>query len=65
MAGRFARVLVGVNDGWMAEDHLRVTPEDVAEHFEQISDPSAYHLPTSLYDEYETLASRLGVPAAG
>jgi NAD(P)-dependent dehydrogenase (short-subunit alcohol dehydrogenase family) len=64
VAGRFARVLVGVNDGWMADDHLSVTPEDVAEHFAQISDPTTYHLPTSLFDEYETLASRLGVPAA-
>jgi NAD(P)-dependent dehydrogenase (short-subunit alcohol dehydrogenase family) len=64
VAGRFARVLVGVTDGWMANDHLAVTPEDIVAHFGEICDPTTYHLPTSVYDEYETLAERLGVRAA-
>ena len=61
VAGRFARVIVGVTEGWFAEDPLGVTAEDIAEHFDVICDTSTYHLPGSLFDEYETLAERLGV----
>jgi NAD(P)-dependent dehydrogenase (short-subunit alcohol dehydrogenase family) len=61
VAGRYARVLVGVTEGWFAEDPNQVTAEDIAEHFEEISDPSEYHLPASLFDEYLALAERLGV----
>lgn len=61
VAGRFARVLVGVTEGWYAEDHLGVTADDIAEHFEEICDLGVYHLPESVYDEYRLLAPRLGV----
>jgi hypothetical protein len=63
VAGRFARVIVGVTEGWLADDPLGITAEDVAEHLDEICDASTYHLPASLFDEYETLAARLGVPA--
>jgi NAD(P)-dependent dehydrogenase (short-subunit alcohol dehydrogenase family) len=65
VAGRFARVLVGVTQGWMADDPQAITAEDVADHFEEICDASSYVLPTNLFEEYETLAERLGVAPRG
>lgn len=62
VAGRYARVLVAVTEGWFAEDHLTVTAEDIAEHWAEICDPSTYYLPASLFDEYESIGPRLGVP---
>jgi NAD(P)-dependent dehydrogenase (short-subunit alcohol dehydrogenase family) len=64
VAGRFARVVVAVTDGWFVDDYESVTAEDVAEHFDEISDPSKYHVPFSLYDEYEAIGPMLGVPPA-
>jgi NAD(P)-dependent dehydrogenase (short-subunit alcohol dehydrogenase family) len=63
VAGRYARVLVGVTEGWFAEDQDAVTPEDIAEHLEEISDSEHFNLPESLYDEYRAMGPRLGVPA--
>lgn len=65
VAGRYARVLVGVTDGWFEQDQNSVTAEQIAEHFEQICDPSVYTLPASLYDEYESIGHWLGIPPAG
>ncbi len=64
VAGRFARVIVAVTDGWFVDDYTQVRAEDVAEHFDEISDASTYHVPFSLYDEYEAIGPLLGVPAA-
>lgn len=61
VAGRYARVIVGVTEGWFADDHRAVTADDIADHFEQICDTSVYHLPANLFDEYRALAPRLGV----
>lgn len=35
-SGRFARVFVGVADGWLAQDPAAVTAEAIAEHFDEI-----------------------------
>jgi NAD(P)-dependent dehydrogenase (short-subunit alcohol dehydrogenase family) len=64
VAGRYARAFVAVTDGWLADDHLGVTAEDVAEHFEEIVDASTYHVPFNLFDEYEAVGRRLGVAPA-
>jgi NAD(P)-dependent dehydrogenase (short-subunit alcohol dehydrogenase family) len=61
VAGKYARAIVGVTEGWFAADQDAVTPEDIAEHFEEICDTSTYRLPESLYDEYRYLAPHLGV----
>jgi NAD(P)-dependent dehydrogenase (short-subunit alcohol dehydrogenase family) len=64
VAGRYARILVGITDGWFAQDHLEVTADDIAEHFDEICDPSTYTLPRSLFDQYEAIGPLLGVPPA-
>jgi NAD(P)-dependent dehydrogenase (short-subunit alcohol dehydrogenase family) len=63
VGGRFARVFVAVADGWLAEDPLGVTADDIAEHFEEITDESSYEVPVSLVDEYENIVRRLGAAA--
>jgi NAD(P)-dependent dehydrogenase (short-subunit alcohol dehydrogenase family) len=65
VAGRYARILVGITDGWFAQDHLHVTADDIAEHFDEICDPTTYTLPKSLFDQYEAIGPLLGVPPAG
>jgi NAD(P)-dependent dehydrogenase (short-subunit alcohol dehydrogenase family) len=64
VAGRYARVLVGVTDGWFVQDQQSVTADQIAEHFAEICDPTNYTLPTSLYDEYESIGRRLGIAPA-
>ena len=67
VAGRYARVLVGVTDGWFADDIDSVTAEDIAQHFDEICNTTNYVLPSNLFDEYRAMAPRLGVelPAVG
>jgi NAD(P)-dependent dehydrogenase (short-subunit alcohol dehydrogenase family) len=60
VGGRFARAFVAVTDGWLAEDPLAVTADDIAERFAQITDESHYEVPVSLVDEYENIVRRLG-----
>jgi NAD(P)-dependent dehydrogenase (short-subunit alcohol dehydrogenase family) len=67
VAGRYARVVVGVTDGWFAEDLEAVTAEAVADHFSEICDAAALHVPGSVFDEYRAMASQLAgvAPAPG
>jgi NAD(P)-dependent dehydrogenase (short-subunit alcohol dehydrogenase family) len=64
VAGRYARAIVAIADGWFVDDHLSVTAEDIAEHFDEINDASSFNVPFDLFDEYETIAERLGVSPA-
>ncbi len=64
VAGRYARVIVGVTDGWFAPDQQSVTPEQIAEHIDEICNTSVFTLPRSLFDEYESIAHWVGVPPA-
>jgi NAD(P)-dependent dehydrogenase (short-subunit alcohol dehydrogenase family) len=63
VAGRYARAFVAVTDGWFVDDYSGVTADDIAEHFDEISDPTTYHVPFGLFDEYEAIGLKLGVPA--
>jgi NAD(P)-dependent dehydrogenase (short-subunit alcohol dehydrogenase family) len=60
VAGRYARVFVGVTEGWLADDPLGVTADDIAARLGEICEPGEYRVPTSLVDEYESIAARLG-----
>lgn len=64
VAGRYARAFVAVTDGWFVDEAGEVTAEDIAEHLDEICDESLYHVPFSLYEEYEAIGPKLGVPAA-
>jgi NAD(P)-dependent dehydrogenase (short-subunit alcohol dehydrogenase family) len=49
--GRYARIFVGVTDGWLS-DHDRVpTADDFAEHLAEIEDQSSYIVPNNVNEE--------------
>ena len=60
-AGRFARVFVGLGDGWVADPDRHPTAEDIAEHLAQISAPDPYSIPTSIFDEVFNVCAQLGI----
>jgi NAD(P)-dependent dehydrogenase (short-subunit alcohol dehydrogenase family) len=57
--GRFARVVLGVTDGWVADGPA--TPEDVHEHLNAIRDHSELSVPGSLAEEIELARSMLAL----
>jgi NAD(P)-dependent dehydrogenase (short-subunit alcohol dehydrogenase family) len=58
-SGRYARVFVGVADGWIAPDVEAVTPEDVAAHLPAIRDISHHIAPRWLFDEWVEVGQAL------
>jgi NAD(P)-dependent dehydrogenase (short-subunit alcohol dehydrogenase family) len=60
-AGRFARVFVGLAEGWLAEPGREPTAEDVAARIEPISATEPYTVPDSIVDEVLAMCARLGV----
>ena len=58
-AGRFARVFVGLADGWLAPRGVVPTAEDLAEHFQEISAMEPYSVPGSIFDEVAEICTRL------
>ena len=54
--GRIARVFVGLGPGWMAGKGVAPTPEDVAEHLEEIRATDPYTIPGQATDEMMALA---------
>lgn len=65
LAGRYARAFVAVTEGWLADDPLSVSADDIVEHLDEITDEVGYTIPVSLVDEYESIARRLGGQDAG
>jgi hypothetical protein len=57
-AGRYARVFIGLGDGWLGEDP-EPTAEDVASHIDEIEDRSTYTVPGNVFDELRSLADRV------
>jgi NAD(P)-dependent dehydrogenase (short-subunit alcohol dehydrogenase family) len=47
--GRFGRIFVGANDGYLAPDPAKATIEDVAANWATIDDPTDFYIPTSLH----------------
>ncbi len=60
-AGRFARVFVGLGEGWLAESGTRPTAEDIEAHLSDVSATEPYTVPTSIVDEVLGICERLGV----
>ena len=60
-SGRFARVFVGLGEGWLAESGSQPTAEDVAAHIEQASALTPFTVPTSIFDEIIGICDRLGI----
>lgn len=60
-AGRFARVFVGLADGWLAERGATPTADDIAANIETIAAISSHIVPTSIFDEVLQLCERLAI----
>jgi NAD(P)-dependent dehydrogenase (short-subunit alcohol dehydrogenase family) len=60
-AGRFARVFVGLAEGWLAEPGSEPTVEEIAARIEQVSATDPYTVPASIVDEVLGMCARLGV----
>jgi NAD(P)-dependent dehydrogenase (short-subunit alcohol dehydrogenase family) len=60
-AGRYARVFVGLGEGWVAGGDVAPTAEDVAGRMREISAPDPYTIPTSIFDEVAQVCRRLGL----
>ena len=62
-AGRFARVFVGLGEGWLAEPGSRPTAEDIAAHLASVSATDPFTVPSSIFDEVLGICDRLGITA--
>lgn len=60
-AGRFARVFVGLGEGWLAESGSEPSAEEIAAHIEQVSATEPFSAPTSIVDEVLAMCEQLGV----
>jgi NAD(P)-dependent dehydrogenase (short-subunit alcohol dehydrogenase family) len=62
-AGRYARVFVGLSEGWLADAESEPTAEDIEAHLEQMSSTDKFSIPTSIVDEVLEVCERRGVNA--
>lgn len=62
-AGRYARVFVGLTEGWLAGTDDRPTAEDIQAHLEEISSTEKFIVPASIVDEVLDVCARRGVSA--
>jgi len=59
--GRFARVFVGLGEGWLAEPDSTPTADDVAANLPEVTATEPFTVPGSIYDEVFAVTERLGV----
>jgi NAD(P)-dependent dehydrogenase (short-subunit alcohol dehydrogenase family) len=59
-AGRYARVFVGLGEGWLAEAGSEPTAEDIAANLGKISAPEPFTVPSSIFDEVAEISLRRG-----
>lgn len=57
--GRYARVFVGVTDGWIAPDSNSISTENVAAHIAEVGDLTGYSAPMWLFEEMRDVAERI------
>jgi NAD(P)-dependent dehydrogenase (short-subunit alcohol dehydrogenase family) len=65
--GRFARVFIGVTDGWLGSVEVPSTAEDIERHLDAIEDRRSYAVPGEVWDELAAIGrvitnSDLGQP---
>jgi NAD(P)-dependent dehydrogenase (short-subunit alcohol dehydrogenase family) len=60
-AGRFARVFVGLGEGWLAEAGSEPTADDIAAHLNEVSATEPFTVPMSIGDEVFGICKRLGI----
>ena len=62
-AGRFARVFVGLGEGWLPKPGSLPTADDVAAHLGDVSATQPFTVPMSIFDEVLDVCDRLGITA--
>ena len=62
-AGRYARVFVGLAEGWVADSH-EPTADDIAAHLATVSATQPFTVPTSIFDEVLSNRAQLGIAPA-
>jgi NAD(P)-dependent dehydrogenase (short-subunit alcohol dehydrogenase family) len=62
-ASRYARVFVGLTEGWLADADTEPTAEDIEAHLEQMSCTERFFVPTSIVDEVLEVRERRGIDA--
>jgi NAD(P)-dependent dehydrogenase (short-subunit alcohol dehydrogenase family) len=60
-AGRYARVFVGLSEGWLADAESQPTAEDIEAHLEQMSATDKFIVPATIVDEVLEVCARRGV----
>jgi NAD(P)-dependent dehydrogenase (short-subunit alcohol dehydrogenase family) len=60
-AGRYARVFVGLAEGWLAEPGSAPTAEVIEARLEETSLTEPYTVPTSIFDEVAGVCAKLGI----
>jgi NAD(P)-dependent dehydrogenase (short-subunit alcohol dehydrogenase family) len=59
--GRFARVFVGLGDGWLAAPASEPTADDIAANLAEITATTPHTVPGSIYEEVFAVTTRLGI----
>src|SRR5262245_42253323 len=62
-AGRYARVFIGLGEGWLAAPGSEPSADDVAAHLAEISATEPFRVPASIFDEVAEISARLGTLA--
>jgi NAD(P)-dependent dehydrogenase (short-subunit alcohol dehydrogenase family) len=60
-AGRFARVFVGLGEGWLSQPGSNPTADDIAAHLSAVSATEPFSVPMSIIDEVLGICERLGI----
>jgi NAD(P)-dependent dehydrogenase (short-subunit alcohol dehydrogenase family) len=60
-AGRYARVFVGLGEGWLADPGSNPTADDIAAHLDDVSTTKSFTVPMSIFDEVVGVCARLGI----
>ncbi|OBK35643.1 short-chain dehydrogenase [Mycobacterium sp. 1245111.1] len=64
-AGRYARVFVGLGDGWLPDAKQVISADDVADNFDRVAATEPYAVPGNIYEELLAVVGRLGGAGAG
>ncbi len=59
--GRFARVFIGLGEGWLTEANTIPTADDIAAHLDKISATEPFTVPGAIYEEVFGMYDRLGL----
>jgi NAD(P)-dependent dehydrogenase (short-subunit alcohol dehydrogenase family) len=57
--GRYARIFIGMNEGWAKGPGVPASVEEIAANLDKIRDPSGYIIPTGIGDEMRMAAKLL------